>query len=136
MDMESILVTFPGVTSKTFGTASQAMTDMAQRMHQGLKETAVQVGKALQDPVKGAMALHRVGVNLSSDQMASMKQLVASGNTLGAQQVILNELFSEFKGDAKVAYDATPLIGFQKNMEDVGEAIGNIILDIEQSLSP
>jgi len=136
MDMQSILVTFPAITSKSYGTASQAMADMAERMHQGLKETAIQVGKALQDPVKGAMALHRVGVNLSADQMSSIKQMVASGNKLGAQQLIMTELNTEFAGSAKAAYDTKPLMGFKKTMEDVGDLIGNGIINVEKFITP
>lgn len=136
MDMQSIIVTFPGITKKAFGGASQAIADMATRMHQDLKETAIQVGKALQDPVKGAMALHRVGVNLTTEQAASIKKMVAAGNTLGAQTLIMTELQTEFAGSAKAAYDSTPLAAFSKTMQDVKEKVGDGILALEQGLAP
>jgi hypothetical protein len=136
MDMQSIIVTFPGITKKAFGGASQAIADMATRMHQDLKETAIQVGKALQDPVKGAMALHRVGVNLTTEQAASIKKMVAAGNTLGAQTLIMTELQNEFAGSAKAAYDSTPLAAFSKTMQDVKEKVGDGILALEQGLAP
>ena len=63
MGMQSILLTFPSVTKDTFGTASQAIADMSTRLGQSLESSAIQVGKALQDPTRGITALRRVGVN-------------------------------------------------------------------------
>jgi len=136
MDMQSLLVTFPGVTKQAFGTASQAIADMAQRMHQDLKTTTIQVGKALQDPIKGAAALRRVGVALSEEQLEKVKDLVNAGKKYEAQQMIMNELQTEFAGSAKTAFDATPLAEFHKSMEELQEDIGKTIDRIKTSMGP
>ena len=73
--MQSILVTFPDITSRTFGTASQAIADMSVRMKQDLSSTAVQVGKALQDPERGITALRRVGVNFNKAKLRLIRIL-------------------------------------------------------------
>lgn len=136
MDMQSILVTFPGIAKNAYGPAAQTITDMATRMHQDLKDTAIQVGKALQDPVKGAMALHRVGVNLSDTQLASIKKLVGEGHKLKAQQLIMNELTNEFAGSAKAAYDADPLSAYDKKMGDIKDKVGELSLIVMKKLEP
>ena len=136
MNMQSLLVTFPGITQKTYGQASQAIADMSARTGQDLKSTAIQVGKALQDPILGVTALRRVGVNMNEEQQKVIKNLVDNGKTAEAQQLILNELTNEFGGSAKSAFDATPLSNYHKRMEAVQEAFGNMILKIETKLEP
>ena len=136
MDMQSLLVTFPGITKQAFGTASQAIADMAQRMHQDLKTTTIQVGKALQDPVKGAGALRKVGVALSEDQIAKVKELVAEGKKFEAQQMIMTELQTEFAGSAKTAFDVTPMAQFHKSMQELQEDIGKMVDEVKMKMGP
>jgi hypothetical protein len=60
---ENLLLTFTKIRNETgkgndiFNQATQAVTDMSVAMHQSGKASAIQLGKALQDPVKGATAL-------------------------------------------------------------------------------
>jgi len=136
MKMSSLLVTFPGITKKNFGAASQIVADMATRMHQDVQSTAIQVGKALQDPVLGMTALRRVGVNLSAEQTEHVKKLVEAGKKEAAQQLILNELQSEFGGSAKSAYDATPLIHYKKMMDEFKDKVGTTLLTVAGALEP
>jgi len=136
MSMQSIIVTFPGITKKSFGSAGQIIADMSTRMGQDVKMTAIQVGKALQDPVLGATALRRVGVNLTAEQSAAIKKLVAEGKKQVAQQMIMTELNKEFGGSAKAAYDALPLSEYGKTMADVKEKIGDAVLALETALEP
>ena len=138
VDMQSQLITFPGVTAKTFEAASQSIMDMATRLHKGLDETAIQVGKALQDPIKGVNALHRVGVNFSATQTEVIKKLVETGKVGEAQALILHELQTEFAGSAKAAAEADPLFRYNKLMEgiklSVGEAGESLLHDITPGL--
>ena len=62
---ENILLTFTNISKNVFPEATQAVLDMATAMGQDLKDTAIQVGKALQDPILGVTALRRVGVNFN-----------------------------------------------------------------------
>jgi len=136
LSMQSILLTFPGVTSKTFGTASQAITDMSTRMKTDLGSTALQVGKALQDPILGITALRRQGVSFTSEQKDIIKNLVKGGNVVGAQTMILTELNKEFGGSAKAAYDATPMAKYNKVVTSIQTAIGELGLKIQEKLAP
>ena len=96
MEMQSILLTFPAVTKQTFGEASSVILDMSTRLGTDLKSTAIQVGKALQDPEKGIMALRRVGVNFNEAQTEMIKKMVEGGKAAQAQMYIMNELKNEF----------------------------------------
>lgn len=100
---ENLLLTFTNIGSDIFPQATRAVLDMNTAMGQDLSNTAIQVGKALQDPVNGATTLRRVGVQLSDQQMQLIKTMVQTGDVAGAQQVILRELSKEFGGSAAAA---------------------------------
>lgn len=106
---ENMLLTFKNVGEETFPRATTAMLDMAVAMAQGdtsavdLKGTAIQLGKALNDPIEGMSALSRVGVTFTEEQKAMIEAMVEAGDVAGAQGVILAELESEFGGAAEAA---------------------------------
>jgi len=134
--MQSVLLTFPAITKQTFGEASQAIFDMATRLHQDLDQTAIQVGKALQDPIKGITALRRVGVNFNEAQTEMIKKMVETGKTARAQAFILHELQTEFAGSAAAAAHADPLFHYRKSMEDLRETIGELVIKLQEKLAP
>ena len=74
------------------------MLDMSVALGQDATQSAIQLGKALNDPVKGVTALRRVGVSFTAAQIKQIKTLVATGKTLQAQKLILRELNQEFGG--------------------------------------
>lgn len=122
--MQSIVLTFPGITKNTFDTASQAILDMSTRLHKGLDETALMVGKALQDPKKGIKALRLVGVNFNDTQTEIIRKLVETGQAAKAQTLILKELQTEFAGSAKEAAKADVLFRYNKAVEELKLGIG------------
>lgn len=126
LNMESILLTFTKVGSETFPRASQAILDMATRMGTDLTGAAVQVGKALQDPVTGITALHRVGVAFSSVQKDLIKNFVDTGQTAKAQEIILKELETEFGGSAAAAKNTLggAMSDLKNLMDDFLESLG------------
>jgi Prophage tail length tape measure protein len=95
---ENILLTFTDIGHNVFPQATQAILDVSQAMHQDLKSSAIQVGKALDDPVKGMSALQRIGVTFTESQKKAVAEMVKTGNIAGAQGVILKELQREFGG--------------------------------------
>lgn len=124
--MQSVLLTFTKVGKQVFPQASQAILDMSTRLGQDLKTSAVQVGKALQDPIKGITALKRVGVDFSESQVSMIKHMVETGHTMDAQKVILQELQTEFGGSAVAARDTLggALQALQARLGDTFKAIG------------
>lgn len=106
---QNLLLTFTqlrneaGAGNDIFNQATQAVADLSTTMNGDMQGAAIQVGKALNDPVKGVMALRRVGVSFTADQISMIKSLVASGHQLDAQKLILKELNTEFGGAAAAA---------------------------------
>lgn len=106
---ENMLLTFKNIRNeagkgnKVFDQSTRILADMSQATGQDMTKSAIQLGKALNDPIKGITSLSRVGVQFTDGQRKSIKAMVDSGNTMGAQKVILKELRSEFGGSAKAA---------------------------------
>jgi hypothetical protein len=102
---ENLLLTFTNIRKDAFEPTLQAVLDMNAALgggDEGLQGTAILVGKALQDPLRGLTALRRVGVNFSEDQKKQIASLLKQNDLFGAQQVILGELNKEFGGQAGV----------------------------------
>jgi hypothetical protein len=111
---ENLLLTFTnirnaaGKNNDVFNQATKAAADMSVALGQDLKSSAIQLGKALNDPVKGITALRRVGVAFSADQIDLIKNLTESGKTMQAQKVVLAELNKEFGGSAEAVGKTLP----------------------------
>lgn len=102
---ESLLLTFTKIGGKILPDAIATVLDMSTALGTDLKSSSIQVGKALQDPVKGITALSRVGVNFSKSQKTIIADLVKTGQLSKAQAIILKELQTEFGGSAQAARD-------------------------------
>ncbi len=130
MDTQNLLLTFTNIGKTTFPRATVAVNDMATSLKEDASSAAMQLGKALNDPIAGVTALQRVGVKLTDQQKEQVKAMVAVGNTAGAQKIILDELSKEFGGSALAA---SKTLGGQftilKNqLAGVGVSIGNAVL--------
>jgi hypothetical protein len=128
----NVLATFTEIKGTSFKGATQAILDISQAMGTDLQSSAVQVGKALNDPVAGISALSRVGVTFSDDQKALIESMVAVGDVAGAQQVILDELGKEFGGSAAAAVDtfAGQQIVLAEQFADVQQSLGESLMPI------
>lgn len=108
MSAQSLLLTFTGIKGQTFDKATETVLDLATAMGGGegsLKSASIQVGKALNDPIKGVTALTKVGVSFTDSQKEMIKSLTESGHLVEAQAIILKELEKEFGGSARAARD-------------------------------
>lgn len=129
MSAQNLLLTFTNIKGPAFKQATDIVLDMSTALGQDLKSSAIQVGKALQDPILGVSALRRVGVNFNEEQQNIIKGLVDTGHAAEAQQLILKELNTEFGGSAKnAAMSFSGELEILKNkFDDVKEAIGQVI---------
>jgi phage-related protein len=109
LSSQNVLATFTeiqnkaGVGNDVFNQASLAALNLSTTLGTDVAGAAVQVGKALNDPTKGITALSKAGVSFTQQQKDQIKTLQKSGNTLGAQKIILKELNKEFGGAAAAA---------------------------------
>lgn len=136
--MDSVLTTFTNIRGPIFTQAVPAIQDLATKMHTDLQSAAVQVGKALNDPIRGINALRRVGVSFSNSQRAVIERLVETGQVAKAQQLILKELHTEFGGSAEAAAKAGegPMLQMQNRMKELKEEIGGVVNIVLQHLIP
>ncbi len=128
----ALLLTFTSVRNEVgkgndiYNQATQAVTDMSVALGQDTKSSAIQLGKALNDPIKGVTALRRVGVSFTASQIDQIKVMVKAGNTLGAQKLILKELGTEFGGAAAAA--STPMEKLKVTTHNLGVTVGNMLI--------
>ena len=129
---ENVLATFTQIQGTSFKGATQAILDISQAMGTDLQSSALQVGKALNDPVAGISALSRVGVSFTEDQKALIKSMVEVGDVAGAQQVILAELGKEFGGSAAAAVDtfAGQQVVLSEQFKDVQQSLGESLMPV------
>jgi len=128
----NVLATFTEIKGTSFTGATQAILDISQAMGTDLQSSAVQVGKALNDPVAGISALSRVGVTFSEDQKALIKSMVEVGDVAGAQQIILAELGKEFGGSAAAAVNtfAGQQIVLAEQFKNVQQSLGESLMPV------
>lgn len=111
---ENMLLTFTRIRNEVgkgndiFNQATKATLDMSVAMGKDMKGSAILVGKALNDPVKGMTALTKAGIQFTDAQKKSIKAMVASGDQMGAQKMILKELNTQFGGSAAAIGSTLP----------------------------
>ncbi len=139
---ENLLLTFRKVRNEAgkgndvFDQATKLIADMSTALGTDLKSSALQLGKALNDPTTGLTALRRSGVSFTESQIELIQKLQESGDLLGAQKIILAEVRKEFAGSAQAARKSSG--GWEVLMmavRDLAESIGQAILPIIQRAS-
>ncbi len=101
---QNLLLTFTRIRNEVgkgndvFDQATRSAVDLAAGMHTDLKSASLQLGKALNDPVRGITALQRAGVQFSGAQRDQIKQWVEQGDAIKAQKLVLREINKELRG--------------------------------------
>jgi hypothetical protein len=140
LEMQSVMLTFGNVTGEAFDKASVAALDMSAALGTDLQSSAIQLGKALNDPIKGVSALSRVGVSFTEQQKEMIRTLAESGDLLGAQNIILGEMEKQFGGTAEALSKTTSgqIKQAMNTLGDAGEQFGAVIApavaDIAQAI--
>lgn len=128
----NLLLTFAKVRNEVgegndiFDRAVGLSLDLSVALGTDASSASIQLGKALNDPVKGITALSRAGVSFTADQKEQIKTLVATGDILGAQKVILEELGNQFGGAAEAA--KTPIESLKTKLDNLAEDVGTQIM--------
>ena len=135
---QAIIATFKNVRGDHFKEATMLAADMATVLDGDLKSSAMQVAKALNDPVVGVSALAEAGVSFTQSQKDTIKSLVEMGDVAGAQKIILAELRGEFGGAASDAADtfAGKAQRLKNRLGDIGETIGGAVIPLLEELVP
>lgn len=124
-EIAGIGLSFTNITGEVFPRFLEISADVATRMGTDLRSTAVQLAKALNDPVQNLGALSRSGIQFSKEQKELIQGLVRTNRTMDAQKVILAELERQYAGSAEAARDTLggALDGLRNNFDELSEAI-------------
>jgi len=138
LSAQAMLLTFTNVRGEVYEKSIPLIQDMATAMAMStgttidLKAASIQMGKALNDPIKGITALSRVGVAFTEVQKKQITTMVEAGDVAGAQAIILNELQTEFGGSARAAALAGTggLVQLKNMWNDLKEVAGGAMVQI------
>ena len=105
LEMQALLLSFRNIRGDTFRDATEAVLDLSVGVGTDLRSAAIQLGKALNDPIAGLDGLSRSGTTFSEAQKETIKRLAETGRVAEAQALVLDELKSQYGGAARAARD-------------------------------
>jgi len=121
-----------GVTSQAdLDRALKTSADVALGSGKDIGSVSTALSKALANPLKASGALGKAGVVLSKSQQDSIKAMVKTGNTAGAQGLIMDALEKKYKGASEAAGT-----GLTADMGRAQDAIADAKRDIATALLP
>jgi hypothetical protein len=100
-----------GQMGGAFDRATMAAVDMAAAGFGSAEQNAVQLGKALNDPVKGINSLTRSGITFTVEEKKKIAAMVESNRMLDAQKMILKAIETQVGGTAAASASASEKIG-------------------------
>lgn len=108
-----------------FDRATQLTIDLAAAGFGSVETNAIQLGKALNDPIKGLSALSRSGVTFTEQEKELITTLVESGKQFEAQDIILKAIEKQVGGTGEATANATDKlkVGFSQMAESIGLAL-------------
>jgi hypothetical protein len=122
------------VTGGAFDRANKAALDMAAAGFGSAEGNAVQLGKALEDPIKGVTALAKSGVTFNDVEKEKIRNLTESGKILEAQEIILKAVEQQVGGTAAATADDSERM--KEGFAQVSQALGTTLLPILEAVTP
>ena len=129
LEAQQRLLTFRKVTGDVFDRTIRVAADLSAVLGQNMSSSAIQLGRALEDPVTGLSALARSGTVFTDQQKEMVKKLVESGQLLKAQSFILDELEAQYGGAAVAAAQ-----GYAGALDTLGQRLQEFFLSIDENL--
>lgn len=126
-DVTTQFLTFGNITGENFLKAQEAVLDLSTVLKTDLKAQAIQLAKALDNPVKGLTALRKSGIQFSASEEKLIKAMAESGRIAEAQTLILKALDHYYGGAAEAAAEVNPYLKLQNALGDLLEPFGQII---------
>lgn len=139
----NLLLTFKNIRNEAgknndvFNQATQAAVDLSAAGFGSVESASIQLGKALNDPLKGIAALGKSGVTFTAQQKEQIKTLVESGKTLEAQKIILGEINAQVGGAAAAAADPMARLAVVTGnlKEQLGAALLPVVTKVAEFMS-
>ena len=129
---QTVLATFSGLTKTVneaggaFDRATVAALDLAAAGFGTAEGNAVQLGKALQDPIKGLAALAKSGVSFTESEQGKIKALVEGNQLLAAQDIILRGIEKQVGGTAAASASSFDKMRF--SLAGIADTFGEMVL--------
>jgi hypothetical protein len=120
-------------TGGVFDRATLAVLDM-QAAGVGGANSAIALGKALEDPIKGITALAKSGVTFTEQEKEKIKALTESGDLLAAQDLILQAIEGQVGGTAAASASSFDKMKFA--LAGVSDTFGDMLLPIIDAIAP
>lgn len=128
---QALILTFANVASSAgqtgglFDRATQAAIDLSAAGFGSVDGAAKQLGKALNDPIKGVTALTRSGVTFTEAEKEKIKALVESGKLMQAQEIVMAAVETQVGGTAAATMTAGDRmrVAFDEFQETIGKAV-------------
>lgn len=119
-----------------FDRATKAAVDLAAAGFGEVETNAVQLGKALQDPITGLTALRRAGVTFTDAQREQIQVLVDSNKLLEAQDLILDAIETQVGGTAEAIASSTDKMNarFESVVEELSLALLPAVDEISEAM--
>jgi hypothetical protein len=134
------LATFSNLTKTVnkaggaFDRATVAALDMAAAGFGTAEGNAVQLGKALQNPIKGITALAKSGIDFTEQEKDKIRTLVESNKLLEAQDMILAAIEKQVGGTAEESASSFDKMRFA--LAGVADTFGDMLLPVIDALAP
>jgi hypothetical protein len=128
---QALLSTFKNVAKDAdtvggvFDRATIAAIDLAAAGFGSVETNSIQLGKALEDPVKGLAALGKAGVTFTDEQKDLIQTLVDTGDVASAQEMILLAVEKQVGGTAEATANASDKmeVAWSLLQEQLGERL-------------
>ena len=122
-----------GLQEGIFKRATNAAVDLAATGFGTAESNAAQLGKALEDPVKGLGSLAKAGVTFTEQQKDQIKTLVNSNQKLAAQKIVLKAIEDQVGGVAEATANASDK--YNVAVSQMQEALGKRLLPAFENLT-
>lgn len=116
-----------------FDRATKAAIDLAAAGFGSIEGNAVQLGKALNDPIKGINSLTRNGITFTAKEKEKIKTLVQGNKILEAQDLVLKAIEKQVGGTAEAGVSLFDRMN--RSMESVSDEVGKILLPYMKDFS-
>ncbi len=131
MDVQKSFAQIALISKDIFEKALKTTADWAAGTNTEFREAGQRMALAMTYPERGMMMLKRSGVAFTQSQQDAVKQMVKTGDIMGAQEIILKNLSDTYGGRAAKATDT-----FGGRMKLTWRAIGEVSKEVGLALLP
>lgn len=128
---QAVLLGFKNIRGDVFKDTVTSAADLAEALGMDLVGATRMLGRAMQEPGEGLMALRRAGVTFTDQEKEMIETMMNAGKVMEAQNAILDKIKSSFGGVAEAIGET-----HTGKWEKLNNRIGDIIESLGMALIP